>query len=299
MPEESKEEVVAVIGAGGTMGLPMARNIANSGVQVRAWNRSREKAEPLAEEGVEILDTAAEAASGATVLLTILSDADAVTSAMEGSDGVLAGAEDGALWLQMSTIGIEGTERCATLAEESSLTLVDAPVVGTKQPAEQGTLTVLASGPEGARGRCEPIFDPVSQKVVWLGEAGIGTRMKLVVNAWLVTLVEGLGETIAFAEGIDLDPGQFLEIISGGPIDNAYTQMKGKMMIEGSFEPSFKLELAAKDARLVAEAMKRHDLDLPMLDAIRSQLEEAAEEHGEKDMAAAYLASAAKQGARP
>src|SRR3954469_5694789 len=149
--EEAKEEVVAVIGAGGTMGLPMTRNIAKTGIEVRAWNRSREKAEPLTEDGIEVLDTAAEAVSGASVVLTILSDADAVTSAMSGGDGALTGAADGALWLQMSTIGIEGTERCAELAEQHGLTLVDAPVVGTKQPAEQGKLTVLASGPEEAR----------------------------------------------------------------------------------------------------------------------------------------------------
>lgn len=292
MPEEAKqEEVVAVIGAGGTMALPMARNIANAGIDVRAWNRTRERAEPLAEDGVDVFDTAAEAASGAAVLLTILSDADAVIDAMEGSDGVLAGAEEGAIWLQMSTIGIEGTERCAALAEGNGLILVDAPVVGTKQPAEQGKLTVLASGPEEASGRCEPIFAAISQKAAWLGEAGTGTRMKLVINSWLLSLVEGLAETVAFAEGIDIDPAQFLETIAGGPVDNAYAQMKGRMMIERNFEPAFKLELAAKDARLVLEAAQRHDLDLPMLDAIRSQLEEAAEEHGEKDMSAIFLSS--------
>ena len=291
-------ETVAVIGAGGTMGLPMARNIASAGLQVSAWNRSREKAEALAEDGIEVADTAAEAASGASVVLTILRDADAVTSTMEGSDGVLAGVGEGATWLQMSTIGIEGTERCAALADKHGLVLVDAPVVGTKQPAEQGKLTVLASGPEEARERCEPIFDPISQKAVWLGEVGTGTRMKLVINSWLLSLVEGLAETVAFAEGIDIHPDQFLETIAGGPIDNAYAQMKGRMMIERSFEPAFKLELAAKDARLVLEAAQRHDLDLPMLDVIRSQLEDAAEEHGEKDMSAAYLASAAKDRAR-
>jgi 3-hydroxyisobutyrate dehydrogenase len=217
---------------------------------------------------------------------------------MEGSDGVLAGADKGSIWLQMSTIGIEGTERCAALAEEHGLTLVDAPVVGTKQPAEQGKLTVLSSGPEVAREQCEPIFDAVSQKAIWLGEAGTGTRMKLVINSWLLSLVEGLAETIAFAEGIDIDPAQFLETISGGPIDNPYAQMKGKMMIERNFDPAFKLELAAKDARLVLEAAQRHELDLPMLGAIRSQLEEAAKEHGDKDMAAAYLASAPKESSR-
>jgi 3-hydroxyisobutyrate dehydrogenase len=289
---------VAVIGSGGTMGLPIAQHIADTGMQVRAWNRTHEKAKPLADHGIELADTAAAAASGADIILTILSDADAVASAMEGDEGGLSGAEAGAIWLQMSTIGIEGTEHCASLADEHDLVLVDAPVVGTKQPAEQGKLTVLASGPEDALERCDPIFDAIGQKTVRLGEAGVATRMKLVINSWLLSLVEGLAETIAFAEGIDIDPEQFLETIAGGPVDNPYAQMKGKMMIERSFEPSFKLELAAKDARLVLEAMERHDLDLPMLEAIRSQLEEAAQEHGEKDMAAAYLASAPKQPAR-
>jgi 3-hydroxyisobutyrate dehydrogenase len=282
---------VAVIGAGGTMGLPMARHIAEAGMEVSAWNRTAEKAAPLSEDGIEVAGTASEAASGAGIVLTILSDTDAVLGAMEGDDGALAGAAAGSTWLQMSTIGIEGTERCAALAEEHDLVLVDAPVVGTKKPAEEGKLTVLASGPEDARERCEPIFDAIGQKSLWLGEAGTGTRMKLVINSWLLSLVEGLAETIAFAEGIDVDPAQFLETISGGPIDNPYAQMKGRMMIERSFEPSFKLELAAKDARLVLEAMERHDLELPLLAAIRDQLEEAAAEHGEKDMAATYLAS--------
>jgi 3-hydroxyisobutyrate dehydrogenase len=291
----SPSATVAVLGAGGTMGRPMARNIAKAGIDVRAWNRSAEKAEPVADDGATVLDTAAEAVSRAEVILTILSDTDAVVSTMEGSDGALAGVEEGAIWLQMSTIGIEGTERCAMLAEENGLVLVDAPVVGTKQPAEQGKLTVLASGPDGALERCQPIFDAIAQKTVRLGEAGTGTRMKLVINSWLLSLVEGLGETIAFAEGIDIDPAEFLETISGGPVDNPYAQMKGKMMIERNFEPAFKLELAAKDARLVLDAAERHDLDLPMLEAIRAQLDEAAEHYGDKDMAATYLASAPRQ----
>jgi 3-hydroxyisobutyrate dehydrogenase len=296
-PSVNASGTVAVLGAGGTMGLPMARNIAKAGIDVRAWNRSRERAEPLAEDGIEVLDTAAEAAAGAAVVLTILADADAVVSVMDGSGGALADAEQGATWLQMSTIGIEGTERCAALAEQHGLVLVDAPVIGTKQPAELGKLTVLASGPEDARPRCEPIFDAVAQKAIWLGEAGTGTRVKLVINSWLLSLVEGLAETIAFAEGIDIDPNLFLETISGGPIDNAYAQMKGRMMIERSFEPAFKLGLAAKDAGLVLEAAQRHDLDLPILEAIRARLDEAAQEHGEKDMAATYLASARGQAA--
>ena len=288
-------ETVAVLGAGGTMGQPMARNIAQAGIGVRAWNRSHEKAEPLAGKGIEVFDRAAEAASGAGVILTIVSDADAVLEAMDGPDGAASGAGEGAIWLQMSTIGIVGTERCAELAEDQGLVLVDAPVVGTKKPAEEGKLTVLASGPDDALDRCEPIFEAVGQKTFRLGEAGTGTRMKLVVNSWLLSLVEGLGETIAFAEGIGIDPAEFLETISGGPIDNPYAQMKGRMMVERSFEPSFKLALAAKDADLVMEAIERHDLELPMLEAIEGRLHEAAREHGDEDMAATYLASAPKQ----
>jgi 3-hydroxyisobutyrate dehydrogenase len=282
-----------VLGAGGTMGLPMARNIAAAGIEVRAWNRTRGKAEPLVGEGIAVADTPAEAASDAAVVLTMLSDADAVITCMDGSEGALAGAGSGALWLQMSTIGIDGTERCAALASDHGVVLVDAPVVGTKQPAERGNLTVLGSGPEDARERCNPIFDAVGQKVFWLGEAGTGTRMKLVINGWLLSLIEGLAETIAFAEGIDIEPNQFLEAISGGPIDNPYAQLKGKMMIERSFDPAFKLGLAAKDANLVLEAMARHDLELPMLRTIRDRLEEAALEHSYEDMAATFLASAA------
>jgi 3-hydroxyisobutyrate dehydrogenase len=286
------QETVAVIGAGGTMGLPMARRIAGAGYDVRAWNRTREKADPLADHGVEVVDDPKEAASGASIVLTILSDADAVIETMEGDAGGLAGAAPGATWLQMSTIGIEGTERCAALADEHDLVLVDAPVVGTKKPAEDGKLTVLASGPDQAHSACDPIFDAIGQRTIWFGEAGSGTRMKLVINSWLVSVLEGLAETIAFAEGIGIDPARFLETIAGSPMDLPYAQMKGKMMIERSFDPSFKLSLAAKDAGLILEATERQDLELPLLETIKAQLESASNAHGDKDMAATYLASA-------
>ena len=264
-------------------------------MEVRAWNRTREKADPLSEDGVEVFHTAADAATGANVVLTMLSDADAVLSTMEDAAGAVP---DGAIWLQMSTIGIEGTERCAVLADEHDLVLVDSPVAGTKQPAEEAKLIVLASGPESTRDRLVPIFGAVGSKLVWIGEAGAGTRMKLVINSWLVSILEGLAETIAFAEGIGVEPTRFLETISGGPMDLPYAQMKGKAMVERSFDPAFKLSLAAKDAGLILEATERHDLELPLLETIKAQLDEAADEHGEKDMAAAYLASAPKQPAR-
>src|SRR3954466_9232151 len=136
---------IALLGAGGTMGRPMASNLAGAGFEVHAWNRTREAAEPLTEQGVRVFDSAAEASEGADAVLTMLSDADAVVSSVEGA------LPADALWLQMSTIGIEGTERCAEIAERAGAALVDAPVLGTKAPAEKGELVVLASGPEDLR----------------------------------------------------------------------------------------------------------------------------------------------------
>jgi 3-hydroxyisobutyrate dehydrogenase len=280
------------------MGLPMARNAARAGLEVSAWNRTREKAEPLAEDGVEIASTPAEAAEGAELIVTMLRDAEAVLDSVEGDDGALAAAEKDAIWVQMSTIGIDATERCAALAAERGVEFVDAPVTGTKGPAEEGELTVFASGPESARELCAPLFDAVGKKILWVGEAGAGTRLKLVVNSWLLSVVEGVAETLALAEGIGVDPAQFLEAISGSPIDTGYAQLKGKAMIERDFGPSFKLELAAKDAGLVAEAIERHGLELPLLETIRERLAEAAREHGDEDVAATFLASTAPTGSR-
>jgi 3-hydroxyisobutyrate dehydrogenase len=285
-------ETIAVLGAGGTMGRPMTRNLARIGFIVRAWNRSPEKAESLAEDRVELCATPAEAAEGATTIITMLSDADAVLEVMQGDEGALAGAAEGAVWLQMSTIGIEGTQRCAELAELLGLRFVDAPVLGTKQPAEQGELVILASGPEDLHERLAPIFDVVGKRTMWVGDAGNGTRLKIAVNTWILSVVEGAAETLALAEGLGLDPSLVLEAVAGGPLDLPYLQKKGRAMIERSFEPAFRLALAAKDAALVEDAAAAAGLDLPLVGAIRARLDEGASEHGDKDMAATFLTSA-------
>jgi len=283
---------VALLGAGGTMGFAMARNIARAGIELRAWNRTPEKAEPLEEDGIAVFDTPAEAADGAGVIATMLADTDAVVDSMEGDDGGLAGPTEGVLWLQMSTVGERGTERCAELAGERGVLFVDAPVLGTKQPAEEGALVVLASGPDDVRERAEPIFDAIGRKTVWVGDAGRGTQLKLVTNAWIVAVMEGGAEAIALAEGLGLDPSLFFEAVDGGPLDLPYLRIKAEMIVKRDFEPSFSLRLAAKDAALAEEAAARHGLDLPLVAAVRKRLEEGAREHGDEDMSATYLTSA-------
>jgi 3-hydroxyisobutyrate dehydrogenase len=265
------------------MGAPMARNLAEAGFDVRVWNRTAEKARSI--EGAEAFESAAEAARGADFVITVLSDGDAVEESVRDVDF------GDATWLQMSTVGIEATERLIEIA--AGVPFVDAPVVGTKQPAEEGKLVVLASGPSDALERAQPVFDAVGAKTVALGEAGEGTRLKLVINAWLVILLQGLAESIAFAEAIDVDPQVFLDTIGGGPTGPPYAELKGKMMIAREFDPSFSLALARKDAALVLEAAERHGFDAPLVELVMRKMDEAIDAgHGDEDMAATFLASA-------
>jgi 3-hydroxyisobutyrate dehydrogenase len=286
-------EAVALLGAGGTMGMGMARNIGRAGIELAVWNRSRAKVEALADEGVQIAATPAEAAAAARVLVTILTDADAVLETMQGGEGALAGLAPDSVWVQCSTIGERGTARCAELARERGVVFVDAPVLGTKQPALEGKLVVLASGPQSQRDRVQPLFDAIGQRTIWVGEeAGAGTRLKLVTNAWIVAVVEGAAETIALAEGLGLDGSEFFEAIGGGSLDMPYLRLKGGAMIERDFEPMFTLQLASKDARLAVESAERAGLDLPALKAISARLQEAAGQHGDEDLSATFLLSA-------
>ncbi len=291
------DKTVAVLGTG-IMGAAMARNLLSAGMAVRAWNRSREKAESLAREGAEIADDPADTARGADFILTLLADADAVEEAEEavGGDVLSALAED-SVWLQMSTVGEGGNERLAGMAADHGVTYVDAPVLGTKQPAEQGQLIVLASGPEEVRERSEQVFGVVGSKTVWLGEAGEGSRLKLVANNWIVGLLGVLAETVAFAEATGVDPAKFLETIEGGPLGLPYAQMKGSMMVEDDFPTSFSANLARKDAALVLDSARDHDLHLRIAEAVTALFDDAIQAgHGEDDMAAIYRAAKPDRG---
>jgi len=268
----------------------MARNIAAAGLETRAWNRTREKAEPLAEDGIAVADTPSEAVAGADTVITMLASGDAVRDVATGDGGALASMDDGAVWLQMSTIGIAATDEMAGLAREAGITFVDAPVLGTKQPAEQAKLVVLAAGPPDAVERCAPVFDAIGSRTITFDEPGRATRLKLVLNNWVLSLTVATAETIGLAERLGVDPATFLEAIEGGNLDSAYAQMKGKMMIEGSYEVSFPLGLATKDARLVLEAVDG-DGDPLLPRAVERRLSQAQElGYEDEDMAAVYRA---------
>jgi 3-hydroxyisobutyrate dehydrogenase len=268
----------------------MARSMLRAGLPVRVWNRTREKAERLADEGATVADTPAEAARGADIIVTMLLDAVAVEGAMAGDDGAGEAAADGALWLQTSTVGLAAAEKFAALAVRFGLEYVDAPVLGTREPAEKGALTVLASGPEDARERCAPVFDAIGSRTLWLGPAGKGSRLKLVVNSWVLALTEATAEALALADGLRLDPNLFLRTIEGTATDAQYAHLKGKAMLAQQFEPSFAVRAAEKDARLILEAAAEAGVDMGLAAAAQRHFAAAMEQgHADDDMAAVYL----------
>ncbi|KAA9150881.1 NAD(P)-dependent oxidoreductase [Amycolatopsis acidicola] len=276
---------VAVLGTG-IMGRPMAANLLGAGLSVRAWNRTRVKAEPLGEQGAQVCDSAAEAVRGADFVLTMLSDGPTVHEVVSGALGEIPAD---AVWVQMSTVGDEWTGKLAALAGKAGLAFVDAPVLGTKQPAEQGKLVVLGAGPDKLRERCAPVFDAVGGRTIWVGETGAASRLKLVANAWVLALTNATAESVALAETLGVDPKLFLESIKGGALDVPYAHLKGGAMISGEYPLAFPAKHAAKDARLVLGAAGDGHPDLGAARAALAHLEKAIEQgHGDEDMAALY-----------
>ncbi len=282
-----QSHVVAVLGTG-TMGAGMARSIAAAGITTRAWNRSRDKAAPLADAGIEVADELGAAVRGADVVLTMLFDADATEQCVRAAAPALA---PGTVWLQTATVGVEATERFTTLAADLGVVFVDAPVLGTKGPAEAGTLVVLASGPDDAHDRCAPVLDAIGSRTMWVGPAGTGSRLKLACNAFVVTVLEGISESLALTRELGLAPELFLQAVAGGAVDSPYVALKGNAMLQGDFAPAFGLAGAAKDAALIIDAADSVGLEVAVFAAVREHLDRAvAAGHGDLDMAATYLA---------
>ncbi|MGW1055829.1 NAD(P)-dependent oxidoreductase [Streptomyces sp. NPDC001118] len=283
---------VSVLGTG-IMGAAMARNLARAGLGVRAWNRTREKAEPLAADGIRVTGTPAEAVEGADAVLTMLYDGNTVLDVMREAAPAL---RPGTVWAQCTTAGIELVSDLAGFAREHGLVFYDAPVLGTRQPAEAGRLTVLAAGPEDGRETVTPVFDAVGAKTVWTGEdgaAGSASRLKLVANSWVLAVTAATGEVLALSKGLGVDPQGFFDLIDGGPLDMGYLRAKSALVLDGKLTPaSFAVATAEKDARLIVQAAEQGGVRLDVAEAAAERFARAAAQgHADEDMAAAYFAS--------
>lgn len=264
------------------MGRGMAASMIRAGIPLTVWNRTPDRAADL---GADLAGSPHEAVEGAAIMITVLADAASVEATVRAAEPAT-----GTIWLQTSTVGVEGCDRLGDLAADLGLVYVDAPVLGTKGPAEAGQLTVLASGPDEAREPLAPVLEAIGARTLWLGDAGQGSRLKLVANSWVLTLVEGVAESLALARALGLDPQAFLDVVKGGPLDAPYVQVKGAAMLSGQLEAQFSLWGAAKDARLIQEAGRAAGVELAVIEAARRHYERAlADGHGDQDMAATYL----------
>jgi 3-hydroxyisobutyrate dehydrogenase len=292
MSESSDQSpVVAVLGTG-IMGSGMARSLLREGLTVRVWNRTRERAQVLADSGAVVADSAADAARAADVVVTMLTDGPTVAKAM---DAAAAGLRPGQIWLQTSTVGTGAVGSLVDIASTHGLEFVDAPVLGTRQPAEQGQLLVLAAGPERVRARLRPVLDASGGRTLWFddtGATGTATRVKIVVNSWVLALVSGVAEAMSLAEGLGLAPTVFLDVVSGGALDSGYLQAKAAAMLSADYTANFALRTAAKDAQLVVADAADAGVRLYLASAVAERFQRALDQgHGDEDLAATYFAS--------
>ncbi len=286
----SDERTVAVLGTG-IMGGAVARRLLAEGFAVRVWNRTRERAAFLADEGVALADSPADAVDQADFVITMLTDGGAVERVMFGPRGAAAAVADDAVWLQASTVGTRSAQVLGRGAAMQEIAYVDCPVLGSREAAERGELVVLASGPEEVRERCAAVFEPLARRVLWVGPAGAGSKLKLVANAWLIGLIGALAEAVALAQCTGADPALFLEAIRGGSAGAPLAETKGRAMMAAEFPPSFPLSLAHKDIRLVQQAAADCDLLLPVAGTMAQQFGRATQlGHGDDDLAAVYFA---------
>jgi 3-hydroxyisobutyrate dehydrogenase len=283
-----KPFTIAVLGTG-LIGAPVARNLHQRGFTVRAWNRTAAKANALAAAGVQAFGSPAEAVRGADIIVTVLKDGAGVQQAMQAAAPSMV---RGAVWLQLSTVGVEAIATLAEFAEQQGLVFYDAPVQGTRQPAELGQLIILASGPLQQRATAQSVFDAIGKRTVWVSEqTGASSRLKLALNGWVFALTHGLAESLALAKGLGVDPALLLDVITGGPMDCGFFQAKAGAILAQDYTASFSIANAAKDARLVVDAAVGAGLRVDSAQAGLARFERALQAgHGDKDMAASYLA---------
>jgi 3-hydroxyisobutyrate dehydrogenase len=311
MNSQSTRPPVAVLGLG-IMGAAFARNLLKAGFPVHVWNRSIDKARALQDAGAHVHATAAEAAAAAVVAISMLTTAEVTGQVMlageQGGPALEALPQD-AVYVQMGTIGLDGTTALARAVAQRrpDLFFVDAPVSGTKGPAEQARITILASSdtlgeapprPRGdaaaqaAGAHLAAVFGAISRATVWLGGAGAGTRMKLVVNAWLVSMMEGIAETAALAHALGFNAEQLWATLDGGPLASPYIQGKLGKIGRQDFSTEMALQWGAKDAALALQAWREAapaELELPGLGQIATLWQAGAEAgYARQDISSMY-----------
>jgi 3-hydroxyisobutyrate dehydrogenase len=283
---ETNEEKarVGLLGVG-LMGSAMAHRLLDQGITVIAWDVDSEQVRRLEARGGESAQKPNEVVSGAGVVITMLPTADVILDVVQP---LLDDWPEGTIWLQMSSVGAAEADQLKQAAEAHGVRLVDAPVSGSTHPAEEGQLTILASGSDSARTAVAPIFAALASRVLWVGEAGMGSRLKLAANHWMITMVAALAETMHLCQAMGLDQGHFVALLDGGPLGSAYAVQKLDEMQRHEYPAGFPVRLALKDLELVREVEQSSSVTMPLLDVVVDRFRSASEDLADQDLAAIY-----------
>ena len=280
------KERVGFVGLG-IMGTPMARNLIEAGFELVLYNRTREKAEALAERGAEIAASPREAAAKSDVTITMLPGPPEVEELVAGEGGLLEGARDGSLLVDMSTSSPVLARELARRAGERGIGMLDAPVSGGDVGAIEGTLSIMVGGSEDDFERARPIFETLGKTVVRVGGAGAGQVAKAANQIVVALTIEAVSEALVLGSKAGVDPAKIVEALSGGLAANKVMEIKGAKLLSHEFEPGGKIEFQRKDLKIALAAAREYGVPLPitaMVEAMFGALE--ARGRGEWDHSA-------------
>jgi 3-hydroxyisobutyrate dehydrogenase-like beta-hydroxyacid dehydrogenase len=284
----------------GTMGFPMAHNLARAGHAVTVWNRTASRAEPLLRKGAVRADTPRQAATGQDLVFTSLSDERALEQVLDGDQGVLAGIAQGGILVDTSTSGVRATRSMEERLREKGASLVAAPVLGSKAAAEKAQLVVVAGGPAPALDRARPALHAISSRLIELDTAPHAALMKLVVNAIGGAMMTGFAEALVLGASGGLDVAKIVDTVQASSFHSPLYLMKGEQILQKDWSARFAMSLAEKDQRLTHEAAAELGAKMPVNAAVRRLFADGVEAgRGADDMSAVadVLFQALKRGA--
>jgi 3-hydroxyisobutyrate dehydrogenase-like beta-hydroxyacid dehydrogenase len=258
---------VAVLGLG-LMGAAIAQNLLSRNHEVHGYNRTKEKAKPLAEKGAVIYPTPRAATEGVDVAITMLTDHQAVRDVALGEDGFLAGMKKGSLWIDMSTILPEASIEHAAECEKRDIERLDAPVLGGPQPAAKGELVIVVGGRRDVYAKHLEFLRQMGKEVVYMGESGAGHKMKLAFNLYIANVAAAYSEAFVFAQKIGIDAKDFVDVVNKTPHKSSYTERKGPRMCNNEYSPSFTLKMIRKDLALIQTEGILNGIALPIASSV-------------------------------
>jgi 3-hydroxyisobutyrate dehydrogenase-like beta-hydroxyacid dehydrogenase len=248
----------------GIMGQPMAQNVVKGGYNVTVYNRSNEKTKPLSKAGATVASTPKALAEAADVIILMLAGPEAIDAVLEGPEGLMAGMKTGQTLVNMSTVSPQYSKQLADKLTAKSAVAVDAPVSGSRKPAEEGALVILAGGPKDKVTKLEPLFMCMGKKVVYCGDAGQGSSMKMAVNLLLGIMAAGICEAVNLGQKCGLDTATMLETMLAGPMGCALFEFKKPMLIDDSFSAQFPLKHMTKDIRFALQTADENGAMAPI-----------------------------------